>query len=629
MNGFKRTVTRREFVNGFALSLAAGTCLSPVEAVAQGLLVPAAIGSDYYPPRLTGLRGSHPGAFETAHAVAREGKRWPRPDQLTDGRYDLVVVGGGISGLSSAMLFRQRTGPDASILVLDNHDDFGGHAKRNEFEVDGRQLLCLGGSQNLESPGAYSRVSRTVIEDVGIDVDRLRACYDRSFSTRHGLRSAIFFDKENYGERRALLNPFNARNEQEVRSSIAGFPFDTRIRSEFERLFLDDSDYLAGHSANEKIRLLKNMSYDQFLERHAGMPKDVIGLVRQSRVGYWGLGFDRLAAWYAYEMEMPGTTSLFPDDEGERVDYGSSVYFPDGNAGTARLLVRKLLPDALPGNSMEDAVTARLDYTVLDRESSRTRIRLNSTAVDVRHSDDGRAVDVTYVSAGNAFRVRGRHVVLACYNGMIPHICPEVPAAQKAAINYASKVPLVYASIALRNWRAFAAQGFGSYYVPGARYFKSIGLHHPVSIGDYRFTDDPDRPIMLRATFIPVHPESGLNANGQHRLGRQQLYEMTFADFEESLTAQLDEMLGSDGFDAARDIAGITVNRWPHGYAYEYSDYEDPPEYGREVGPHVAGRARIGRISIANSDSSAYAYVDGAIDAAHRAVSEQLAVELS
>ena len=275
---------------------------------------------------------------------------------------------------------------------------------------------------------------------------------------------------------------------------------------------------------------------------------------------------------------------------------------------------------------MEELVTARVDYGALDNEKSAVRIRLNSTAVDVRHSKDGKTVDVTYVNDGAARRVRAKHVILACYNSMIPHICPEVPDAQREAIAYAAKAPLVYINIAIRNWRAFADAGIDNIYIPNAKLMHSFRLDYPVSMGDYKFSSGPDQPIVIHGTYIPAVPGQGFNAREQFRLGGHKLFELSFAEFEEDVFRQMDGALAGNGFDAEREIAAITVNRWPHGYAYEYFDLSDPPEWGRERGPHIAGRAQIGRISIANSDAAASAYVDGAIDAAARAVAEQVAL---
>jgi spermidine dehydrogenase len=324
---------------------------------------------------------------------------------------------------------------------------------------------------------------------------------------------------------------------------------------------------------------------------------------------------------------MPGTTHLGIGDldEGESGrDEPYIFHFPDGNAGVARSLVRRLVPQAIPGHTMEDLVLARVDYDALDRAASPTRIRLNSTAVNVRHTTDSKHVDVTYVQHGDVRRVRGRHVVFAAYNAMLPHVCPELPEAQKEALAYAEKVPLVYTSIAVRNWRAFAELGYNSVYIPKSKYIYSFGLDFPVSMGNYNFTSNPDQPTILHGSWVPAVPEQGLTAREQHVAGRRRLYELSFADFEDDIVAKMDGALSAGGFDASRDIAGITVNRWPHGYAYEYNDLSDPQGFGPQNGPHVAGRAQLGRISIANSDASAYAYVNGAIDAADRAVDEQL-----
>jgi hypothetical protein len=343
-------ISRRDFLNGIALGVAAGSALSPLEAMARSLTngTPP-VGDGLYPPALTGMRGNHPGSFEVSHALSWAGAKWPRPERQTDRTYDLVVVGAGISGLSAAYFYRQHVGRDARILVIDNHDDFGGHAKRNEFDVNRRKLICYGGSQSIDAPGNYSAQAKKLLEDIAVHTERFYDYFDQDFFSRRGLGRGIWFSREAYGEDRLLPNVMR---------------------------------------------------------------------------------------------------------------------------------VRQLIPEAVPGRSMEDLVTARVDYASLDCSSARVRIRLDSTAVDVRHAEGGKTVDVSYVRKGEAYRVRAKHAVLACYNNMVPHIC---------------------------------------------------------------------------------------------------------------------------------------------------SDYSDPPHWGREEGPHVQGRAQIGRISIANSDAAAYAYVDGAIDAAHRAVSEQLA----
>ena len=244
--------------------------------------------------------------------------------------------------------------------------------------------------------------------------------------------------------------------------------------------------------------------------------------------------------------------------------------------------------------------------------------------MNVQHTPDEKSVDVRYVKNGKVYRVRGNHVVMACYNNMLPYVCPEISEKQIQSLAYATKIPLVYISIAVRNWNAFHNLGFHSFHIPQSKLMHSFGMDFPVSMGGYDYTSKPNQPTVLHGTFVPTDPDKGLSPKQQSISGRRKLYEMNFQDFESLIYEQLDGSLGIGGFDIERDIAGITVNRWPHGYAWEYNDYSDPPEYNPYNGPHIEGRKQIGRISIANSDSSSYAYVDGAIDAADRAVNEQL-----
>lgn len=611
-------------MNGIALGVAAGAALSPLE-----LLAMAAKKGVSYPPALTGMRGNHPGSFEVAHALSRSGAMWPRPDRLTDSVYDLVVVGGGISGLSAALFYRQRVGPNAKVLILDNHDDFGGHAKRNEFDVDGKQLIGYGGSQSIDTPGRYSQAAKRLMGDLSIHTERFYDYFDQDYFHDRTLGRGIYFSEEKYGADSVQPNVtsiFGGGDALDVPAIVANYPLSDESRASMIRLLVGDVDYLEGLDRAQKIEFMRSTSYSDFLRENTGVTQEVVTQFRDITKGFWGVGWDALSALEAVRLAMPGTQGLGIgklENEPPRRDEPYIFHFPDGNAGVARALVRKLIPDAVPGNSMEDLVLSRVDYALLDRVSNNTRIRLNSTAVNVGHVDRDRYVDVTYVHGGETHRVRGKHVVLACYNEIIPHLCSEVPEKQKEAIAYATKVPLVYISVAVRNWKPFEQLGFQSFYIPQGILMHSFGMDFPVSMGGYAFTQKSSEPTVIHGTYVPTVPDRGLNAREQHIAGRRHLYEQTFDEFERKIVRQMSGALEGGGFDAARDIAAITVNRWPHGYAYEYNEYADPPGFGRYNGPHIAGRARIGRISIANSDASAYAYVDGAIDAADRAVNEQ------
>lgn len=617
-------ITRRDFINGMALSVTAGGTLSPLELLATA-------NPAVYPPGLAGMRGNHPGSFEVAHALAREGRSWPRPETQTDTVYDLVVVGGGISGLSAAFMFRQKAGPKARILVLDNHDDFGGHAKRNEYSVDGKTIIGYGGSQSIDTPSSYSRASAAVLRDIGITTEAFYEYFDREYFSDRGLSAGVYFSEERYG--RDSVNPDALRSYEGVQaddpaSIIADYPLSAAARQNFAQLLTEPRDYLPGMDRDEKIALMRQISYSDYLRKYVGAHEEVVLFCRDRLKGLWGFGFDALSALEGARYSMPGTEHLDysePSTARQEFDEPYIFHFPDGNASIARALVRQLVPAAVPGErSMEGLVAARIDYEQLDRRSNAARIRLNSTVIDTRHVDGRSAVDVTYVRDGSTYRVRGKHVILACYNHMVPHLCPELPKAQADAIQLAEKIPLAYINVVLRNSTAFENLGYHSFYVPQTELMHSFGLDFPVSMGAYRFAESSADPVIIHGSVAAAAPDQGLTERQQHIVGRQRMYEMTYQDFETRIVRQLSGALGGGGFDAERDIAAITVNRWPHGYAYEYNELYDPPEWSQEDGPHRVGAAQIGRISIANSDAEAFAYVNGAIDAAYRAVNEQL-----
>ena len=612
----KLNITRRDFMNGVAMGLTAGTAVSPLELLAMNR---QSSTDALYPPELIGMRGSHPGSFEVAHALARNGARWTEPIDQTDRNYDLVIVGGGISGLSAAHLYKQRHGKDSRILILDNHDDFGGHAKRNEFTVDGKQLICYGGSQSIAEPSSWSPVGKKLLKDVGIHTERFYDYFDRNYFKDRKLGRGLYFSRDQYGKDYVSDNILGAEikdNEEEIIDLINAYPIAEASKTALIKLLSQTENYLLGmESQEDKINLLRQTSYSDFLRKYVNVSEEVVLLYRDMSRGLWGIGWDALSALDAYKSGMPGTLGLnlkIAEQSYER-DEPYIFHFPDGNAGFARSIVRELIPSAISGTTMEDLVKARVDYAGLDLDSLMVRIRLNSTVVKVEHTPNEKAVDVTYIKDGHPYRVRGAHVIMACYNNIIPDICPEVPDAQKEAIAYATKMPLVYISVAVRNWNAFSNLGYRSFYIPQPSLMHSFGLDFPVSMGGYNFTQNPDEPTVIHGTYVPLDPDKGLNAREQCIAGRIRLYEMSFDDFEKNIVSQMSGALRDGGFDAERDIAAITVNRWPHGYAYEYLDYSDPVEFNPQNGPHIAGRAQIGRISIANSDASAYAYLTGAI----------------
>jgi spermidine dehydrogenase len=612
------TITRRDFLNGAALTVAAG--LTPA---AQITAQPAR-----YPPALTGLRGQHEGSFEVAHALARENRRFAIDGVPVDERYDLAVVGGGLSGLSAAWFYRRRT-PDARILILDNHDDFGGHAKRNEFTFEGRRIIGYGGSQSFQSPGTFFGAgARALLRELGVDLTRFQTAFERTLYPELGLSRGLFLARETFGRDvlvagDGLIAPGDemARrlsNARPLRQFVADLPISEIGKAQLLSLYDEARDPLAGRSTAEKLELLKRTSYRDFLVKIWGCGEEVADIFQGRTLGFFGLGCDAVPAAEARDLRYPGFAALgLPGRPNAAWSEPYIYHFPDGNASLARLLVRALIPGTAPGNSMDDVVQAQFDYARLDDPASKVRLRLDSTCVDVRNGSD--AASVGYVQNGRVRRVEARHVVLACFHSMIPHLMPELPAAQRQALAQNIKTPIVYTNVLVRDWRAFVNLKVSHIAAPMS-FHHQVSLDFPVSLGGYRHPRDPGEPMVLHLVHVPGAPNQGFDARTQFRVGQGKLFAMTFADFEQRIRDDLDRMLGPGGFSSARDIAAITVNRWPHGYSYYANSLYDPDDYDDKV-LKVARQTR-GRVAIANTDAGGDAWVHYAIEQAERAVKE-------
>ena len=644
-----RPIDRRDFLNGVALTI--GSSLLPFERLlgqdpgpdpsAQEYFLSKGITPQdprYYPPALTGMRGSHPGSFEAAHGL-RDGKA--SLDAIdTKEHYDLIVVGGGISGLAAAYFYRKSVGPRAKILILDNHDDFGGHAKRNEFRAGNRLLLGYGGTQSIEAPGHYSKESIGLLKELGIDTHRFYKYYDQKLFQSMHLKSATFFDRETFGQ--DLLWPNVIVGYDETYSggktvtleALAQIPIAEAARKDILRLQTESIDYLPDLDPHQTRAKLTKTSYKDFLLQFATVHPDVVKVFQSSTHDLYCVGIDAVSAQACRGMGYPGfkgvkatprRRSEAQEGEGEEDPY--IFHFPDGNASIARLLVRTLIPDSAPGHTMEDIVTAKMNYARLDDPRNPVRIRLNSTGIAAKHVGEpstAKELEITYVTDGKARKVRGSHSVLACYNCVVPYLCPEMPEEQKEALAYAVKQPLVYTNVQIRNWTAFQKLGVSYIYAPSS-YFCSTTLDFPVSIGKYKFPSSPEEPCILHLVRTPCSP--GLPCKDQFKAGRYELFTTPFETFERKIRDQLGRMLAAGGFDPARDIQAITVNRWPHGYAYEYNPLFEPQDRPVSARPCVLGRKPFGRITIANSDSDGHAYTNTAIDQAYRAVQEVVSIK--
>ena len=534
--GMDRAISRRDFLNGSAAIIAAAAL--PGGALASGG-ESAQAGNAGYPPLRTGLRGSHPGSYEVAHQLARGGRQdWGPVQEAESDVYDLIIVGAGISGLSAAHFYRQEH-PDARILILDNHDDFGGHAKRNEFELDGRTIIGYGGSQALENPGSYSAVSKGLLGDLGVDTRRFETSYDHEFYRRNGLAGATYFDSDTFGSDRLVgysLVDYSflplAASALEVGEAVSQMPLGETARRELLQLLEARDNRLTDIPESEQAGYLRRLNYREFLERHMRVTDPEVFAL------YQGLTADSTDEHRSVVCAQPHELQRAPGLRATAIaDYNNDsepyiFHFPDGNASIARLLVRKLIPRTADGTTMDDIVLAKFDYSKLDEEDSSVRLRLNSTVVRLEHDgslNDAEHVSATYVNDRRAYRVRGKHCVMAGYNAMIPHMCPELPAEQREALAFAIKAPIIYTSVLLRNWRAWKEFGIGFFASPGAYYSVSM-LDFPVSMGGYEFSTSPDEPIVVHMERFAVGDDPNATRREQRLAGRRELFRHVVRD---------------------------------------------------------------------------------------------------
>jgi spermidine dehydrogenase len=617
--GMQRAITRRDFVQGAAV--AAGAALQAGALGSSGLAnTSAAVSTGAhrmtiadYPPVKTGMRGSHPGAYEIAHALARDGAKFPEP-KSTEEHYDLIVVGAGISGLAAAHYYQKRFGADSKILLLENHDDFGGHAKRNEFHQSGEMVLSLGGTHNLEW-WSFSKTVNAFMQEHGVDCKGMRKQMEFAYGRDAPNSPAMWFDETTYGVNRLVTN-FNL-SEKLTPADIDKIPISDAGRDSLKQ-FYDSAPSLEDWTEAEAEAVLSSISYPDFLRQYGGLTDDAVQLFDKEEHGSWGLEMRAISAAEAMWEGYPGA-HLFDEDWSED-SFGYPVaMWPDGNASLVRLMVAKLVPQSAPNATAENVAMAQFDYSALDRENANVRLRLNSTVIGVDNIDQG--VSVTYASSeGELKQVSARHSVLACYHSIIPHLCPAMSDTQKAALKYQVKVPMILTNVLLRNSEALDKLGIDAVSCPGrlhARLFLFKGLH----TGGYKRSDGPGDAVSLVFWGSVSPPEDAVDIRSQLRGSRQKLLEFSFEDFEREVRTVLDGLLGPAGFDVAEDILAITVNRWPHGYAYEYMQLWDP-EWEPGEAPHEIARQPFGSITIANADAGASAYTHVAIDQAYRAVAD-------
>ncbi|MBM7832042.1 spermidine dehydrogenase [Agromyces cerinus] len=625
--GMSAGISRRDLLNGMAVAAGAAALTAVPGGAAHAQAGGGGMAASR--PRQTGLVGQTDAARAAGHGGTFGGADFGAPKVLREA-YDLVVVGGGVSGLAAAHFYRKRFGDDARILVIEALADFGGHQHRNEFSVRGQTLLSNGGMVNLDSPDTWNAPSLELMDDLGIDFAELAEGVDTGFYGSQGLTNGYFFPEESFG-----ADTFLRRAPGESTSSLVGrLPLSQQARDDIMRVETASADVLPGMSDAEKKQALARMTYREYLQNLLGVGDEALVYYQKRPHGLWGTGIEAVPAGDCWGVGFPGfgglglspepyngigrtpAMSLTTSDE-------ELYYFPDGGATVSRLLVSRLIPQAFGGpQTMESVIGASASYALLDHPKSPVRVRLNSMGTSVRHREGTSGpVDVTYVTDGRAYQVESKHVVMACWNAVSSYIVDGLPPEQVEAMRYGVKVPLVYARVAIGNWTSFANAGV-SRVTPYNHFWDSVGLATPTELGGYRSARSPEDPIVVSLSKTPNLPGERITRE-QHKAGRRELLGVSFADFERDIRDLMQRSLGDSGFEAKRDIKAITVNRWSHGYAYEYNSIADPAIFESiEQQPFNVARRSHGSITIANSDAAAFGYTHAAVDEASRAVSE-------
>ena len=631
------SITRRDFLNGASIAIIAG--MTPID-----ILNAKENSNWFYPPSLTGLRGSHVGSFESAHALAREHIKFPIDNLPVEEQYDLVVVGAGISGLSAAYFYLKKN-KHAKILLLDNHDDFGGHAKRNEFSKGKKLILGYGGSESLQSPNKnFSPVVLGLLNDLGINIDKLAKKFDRNFYPDLKLSRGVFFDKENFLMDKVVAGDPNVTidddidptklNGRPIDKFINDFPLSEKDKKDLINLHTEKIDYLPDiKNIDEKIKYLQKISYRDFLLKHVKLSEQAVKYFQSKSHDFDAIGIDGISVMDSIELFLPGIDGMNLPMENLTPDKDPYIYhFPDGNATIARLLVNRLIPKIFGSKeNMDSIILNKINYSKLDLIQNSVRIRLSSTVVNVTNAKSN-FVDIGYldkpifdpngqfIKLGNLHKIQARHLVMANYNMMIPDIVTELPSEQKAALSLNVKAPLLYSNVLISNWKSFIKLGVHEIYSPTMPYAR-IKLDYPVNMGGYFYPRAPENPILLHMVSVPCSQNQGLDARTQFRIGRHKLFTTTFETLENEIRNQLQRLLGPTGyFEHEKDILEVTVNRWAHGYSYYFNSlYDDKVQSDQIIN---LARKPYGNVTIANSDSDWNPLADPAIDQAYRAVNE-------
>jgi spermidine dehydrogenase len=615
--GMDQNITRRDFLN--ATLLASGSLLlSPVSPAK--LLGASAPDDDWTGYGGVGdyanSNGNTRAVLEAGHRI-RDGAFEDTPANVieTGETYDCVIIGGGISGLAAALIFQRQAGEGKTCLVIDNHPIFGGEAKRNEFLVDGHRLIGHQGSALFQVNYPHSFIER-FYESIGLKAPRLE--YQKwggsgpeiPLTTTPYLASApygLFFGAK-FGQPQGLwlTDPWGKKLE--------GAPISAKTREELLRYQSPDQAAQEPQYRGDAIsRRLDTITLEDYVIERYGISRETVRTFLSDEGGAFGLGPDALSGYTAYAFDGLGALA---DAEPQM--------FPDGNSGIARLITKTLIPESIAGqHSLEDVCRNNVNFAALDHAGEAARIRLDSTAVWVKHEGDpakSKFVNIAYTRGGKVFGVKARSVVMAGGSWTTKHIVRDLPADRKEAYSQFYRSPCMVANVAVRNWRFLYKMG-----ISGCQWFEGLGTYMQVRklalCGTDSPTIGPDSPIVLAIKVLYSYP--GQTTEQQGHMGRAEMISTPFRGYERQIRQQFTDMFARSGFDASHDIAGIILNRWGHAYASPAPGFYFGKD-GKPAPGELLRAAPFGRIAFANVDLSGMPDHKSSIIEANRAVGQLL-----
>jgi spermidine dehydrogenase len=585
--GLDAPISRRDFLNGSLVAAGCAVALPAGSAIADTFTGYGGVG-DY-----ARANGNTWPVVQAAHRL-RDGDYSEAVIAAAQdaGQFDLVVVGGGIAGLSAAHRFRQLRGATARILILENHAMPGGEAKQNEFDVEGIRLLGPQGSNDFSLPVRRSdSLTDSFFEEFALPreyewqhwdstLKPLRFARD-NYSNMDGYQETqvdvgYFFDQAQGADK-----PFWCRNIWA--SALKETPYSDAARRDLLR-------WRADHDAvsEAESRYLDTLTYREYLENVRGYDAAVTRMV-EPMVG--------LLAGVSTDVACARRGRQLVEDPNLPI----ALSFPGGNSPFPRALLRALLPAALPGRDFDSLLYGNVDFRAIDSPTQSVRMRLNSTALRVRHSGgNADEVAVVYERGEQLFKVRAGQVVMASGGWVNKHLLVDMPEDLRNAYGQFGYAPALIVNVALRQWRFLYDLD-----VTACRWFDDTdGLGYCCNLRQNMVTArhapplHPDKPAVL--SFYLGLPVAGLPAATQGMAARARLMNTTYADFEVLIRRQMLRLFGASGFKPRRDIAAIVLNRWGHARLIE------PPGfyYGVDGKPSPLERVRqgYGRISIGHSE---------------------------